>query len=391
MQAVHSDMRWVTSTSESGDNLADLAKRGVLGYPPLSVQAARALLVKDVHTNILATSFGLSVCAILLLLCEKTLAALPLRRSLQALVLLSFPVQLALERGNIDIVIFILLASISTLSVCRNRLIQVLTSLLAALTVGIKFYPLFGLFSWPVWNTLFLKRTSARFTYSLALVVGSVIGLLLVIPWYLSSGGAAAQSGIGVNSHGLLYRISYIESAFNSLPVHSSGISRAISLIGGPVVFLAGILVARASGLKKFYLEILGTSFSPAARVVANELIGLTYSVWIFCYILTGSYDYRMVLALPGYILLIAVVARHARFTRRRFLFLFTLFSLSISLLIPLPLYSLYFYLPDRLNFAIALISKLCDYLLIPLLSSFAAYMIFAPTGKAEALPSAGF
>lgn len=118
------DLRWVTSLSECGVDLQALAEHrlwgcdpygrgGGLGYPPMSVQFARFLAVKGQHTGLLGLSMGLALVTILMGLTYRLIQTPAFRDLVGALLLLSFPLQLAVERGNIDVVLFVVLATLA--------------------------------------------------------------------------------------------------------------------------------------------------------------------------------------------------------------------------------------------------------------------------------------
>jgi hypothetical protein len=104
------DLRWVTAHSECGVRLSDLAsglsagcdpfdrKSSSLSYPPMSILAARFLAVKGHHTGLLGFCFGLAVITILALLSRRLVKPEWFANGLLAVILLGFPMQLALER-----------------------------------------------------------------------------------------------------------------------------------------------------------------------------------------------------------------------------------------------------------------------------------------------------
>ena len=298
------DLRWVTALSACGVDLNDLANktsqgcdpygRGAdLGYPPMSVLFARLLAVKGHHTGLLGFSIGLAVVVVLVLLSRRLVRPEWLANSLIALMLLGFPMQLGLERSNIDLVVFVLLCSLAAISQLPQQWASLPAAWLAWLAVAIKMYPLVGITAW-VLNSRSAWRQ--RIWMPLAVLSGTGAGLAGVWSWYHQSGDLAAAPLDRDIGHGMRVPLTLLRPW---LPQDY----RLLEDPGQPLLALALTLLAfillRRQGLHdqwKLFLQERASGFELGYLAAMPPLLALA---WLGCYWFSGSFDYRLILVLP--------------------------------------------------------------------------------------------
>ena len=326
-QPLFSDLRWVTTVSECDFDLyrwgsqppascAEAVPGGLLGYPPLSIQVARWLSVRVGHTAFLGVSFGLATVALLTSFTFRVIAS-PLQRDLiTALLLLSFPMQLALERGN------------AALAGPAARFWPVQASL-AWLLVAIKAYPFAGLIAWSAAHGLERRRIDPA---SAAVVGGCLLGLRTVLPWLRHSRNAVAAKAPGLSSHG--FAPFCLELGLPS----PAGILDFILLYKWGIIFVGfAFLLGRREGLHIHFARITQFSGSPYTRRFLHIFPALSGFLWLGCYFLSTSVDYRLIFALPAIACLLVVLAE--KISLHGYLSTAGLLAtvLSVTLLNPIP------------------------------------------------------
>jgi hypothetical protein len=293
------DLRWVTSTSESGGDLQALAARGELGYPPMSVEIARFLGVQDRHTGLIGFTMGLSVVAILIAQVRRLLELPWMRDLFSGLLLLSFPLQLALERANIDIVIFLLLTSLSAV-LASMRLWQIpLAAGLAWMLVVIKFYPVIGIVAWVGQSLLWYPRLG---WLRVATLIGGLAGLASALPWFLQYGKYAAQPGVGTYSHGFSITMHFLPRHLTTVFMLNDFIFAVAQLLLGSYLFFIALRLSHQSDLSGRWIRILDQRFLGFERRFLQIFPSLLGGVWLGCFIFSSSFDYRLILVLPAFI-----------------------------------------------------------------------------------------
>jgi len=305
------DLRWVTAHSECGVRLSDLAsglsagcdpfdrKSSSLSYPPMSILAARFLAVKGHHTGLLGFCFGLAVITILALLSRRLVKPEWFANGLLAVILLGFPMQLALERANIDSVIFLLLAGLAAVSCLAARWAALPAAGLAWLAVAIKMYPFVGLTAWCLGCWRDWRR---RPWVALAVLAGTGAGVAHVLPWYRQSGGSAAQPLKRDIGHGLIVPQMPWRVTLPWGPSDHGPLQIPFQPVLAITLVLLALLLWRRLGLHRCWLKLLQTRAAGFERDCLTALPSLLALVWLGCYLLSGSYDYRLILALPAVI-----------------------------------------------------------------------------------------
>lgn len=312
------DLRFVTSLSECGINLEHLAQGKLFGcspyslphngsglpYPPLSIEVARFLHVQGAHTGILGITMGLATMGILLSLLHRLHRPGWARDLFSGLVLLSFPLQLALERSNIDLVIFVLLTSLAAALASSRRWAIPIAAGISWLTVVMKLYPIAGILTWL--GLSILRRP--RFDWArMASLLGATLGLAIVLPWFLKYGDAAPQPGIGPISHGFIVALP-LDRLINKAPLLGKIAQIAPQPLLGLVVFALTLIWCARVHLSIHWEELLIQRADGFPRRFLSIMPALLGCVWLGCFFLSSSYDYRLILALPSFISLLALL-----------------------------------------------------------------------------------
>lgn len=217
----------------------------VAGLSPLSIQVARWLFVRVGHTAFLGVSFGLATVALLTSSAFRVIAS-PLQRDLiTVLLLLCFPVPLALERGN------------AALAGPAARFWPVQASL-AWLLAAIKAYPFAGLIAWSAAHGLERHRIDPA---SAAVVGGCLLGLRTVLPWLRHSGNAVAAKAPGLSSHG------FAQFGLElGLPSPAGILDFILLYKWGILVVVIAFLLGRRQGFHIHFARITRLSGSPSIR-----------------------------------------------------------------------------------------------------------------------------
>jgi hypothetical protein len=338
-QPLHTDLRWLTTISECdlsqgpwinerGIICAQAAPGGLIGYPPMSVQVARWLAVRVSHTALLGLSLGLATIVVLTSFSLRVIQPPIQRHLIAALVLLSFPVQLALERGNIDMVVLLLIASLAaTLAVPGVRLWPLQGSL-AWLLVAIKAYPLAGLMAWSVCQGVERRRLVS----AAAVASGASIGLVMILPWLRQSGNAVAGKAPGLSSHG------FAELGLQLGPPSAAGLLEFILLNKwGLLLVIAGFLLGRKQRLRAHLLQITQAAAMGYSQRFLAIFVPLSTFIWLGCYFLSTSIDYRFILAMPAVVIVYSLLAQRLRSHGFLSSAGLVLSALTITLLNPIP------------------------------------------------------
>jgi hypothetical protein len=336
---LHTDLRWLTTISECDPHLGawvdqraivceQAAPGGLIGYPPLSVQIARWLGLRVSHTAILGLSLGLATIALLASFSLRLIQPAIQRHLITALVLLSFPVQLALERGNVDMLILLLVASLAAALAAPGARLVPLQAALAWLLVVIKAYPLAGLMAWSASQGLERRRLVA----AIAVAGGSAIGLLQILPWMSQSGSAVAAKAPGLSSHG------FAELGLRLGPPNPAALLEFIVLNRwGLLLVIAGFLLGRRQGLRRQLQRMTEAAAEGYSQRFLRIFTSLSTFIWLGCYFLSTSIDYRFILALPAVVIVYSLLAQrvreHGLFSSAGL----AMASLTITLLNPIP------------------------------------------------------
>jgi hypothetical protein len=322
MLPTFADLRWITVTAECGAKLQDIYLKliepcdvfGRLGkYPPMSIWIARAIGINNNWTEILGLLTGLSF--ILVFYCS--LKHIFRRRWLGAIVisilLVSFPVQFSLERSNLDLIIYMLMAMASTLiSMEQKNLAWLSSGLLTLVTVSLKIYPIFGFLGWILFypKSIISRDKSFNAKLYLSIAIGSVLGLCLSVPWIRGSGTPIGSGGLF--SHGLM-AFGYINN--DMLERFGSNLGRWAIRIA-IAIKLSTLALSYVFAARQMPFSILERHMNRLSPNPDNNF-HLTYfivsaSTWLGSYVITISYDYRLLFMLPSLAYLTSIYSDHS-------------------------------------------------------------------------------
>lgn len=329
----YADLRWITSTSGCGVDLQELAagkhlgcdpygRGGGLGYPPMAIEFARLLHVNASHTGLIGFGAAFGLLAITIWLCQRFIASSLLRMVACSLLILGFPFQLALERSNIDAVIFLLLAGLSALLASHRLIFAPVQALIAWLAVAIKLYPVAGILGWLL---IAKKQRQGNIFTLVSVAIGAMAGLVSVWPWFQQSGSSAAQplsalqpvSGLQ-QAAGLQQPLGLISHGLRFTLVYQWPDNAETGTWGDSLIHLHSLWITMPIFTLALYFGIrqrTGASFINMCNQLGNEFAGrfaaifvpLSACVWLGCYLLSSSYDYRMIFAYPTMIAIIGL------------------------------------------------------------------------------------
>ena len=276
---------WQSQVLNGADMSCDLYGRfGDLGYPPFSVAALSVFGITEASTGLvavaLATVFLGLISWIFLFRSKKSL----LSRLMLLVTVTGFPTLLALERMNIDIPIFICLIGVSLLldsspsGRARQALKNFLVFTLSASIVSWKVYPIFGLAILAAAKT---PRSAGIEKWRwISLIAGTLAGLASIAPWMLQAEDIP-NPGLGIISHGFLGA---------ELP----------EKISAALIVLTCIWISwsrqrdHSTKNQKYWQQKIAT-----IKGLPSLYLSCT-ATWVACFILTRSYDYRLIFIYPA-------------------------------------------------------------------------------------------
>ncbi|WP_216910160.1 hypothetical protein [Synechococcus sp. CCY 0621] len=205
MQPAFADLKWITVIGECGTKLQTIYQSAAAscatygygthgggypdsGYPPMATWLLRWLQFPSRQSAALAVFSGVAFVIVLLGVSKiflRSARAWPLWLSI---ILVSFPVQLVLERGNIDSLIFLLLTATTACICMKNHASWLPSALLSLLVVSLKLYPAAGFVGWLAFGQV-AKSHGWRVSRAVkaAVLLGCVVGLALSLPWMFAS------------------------------------------------------------------------------------------------------------------------------------------------------------------------------------------------------------
>lgn len=296
MQPEFADLRLLTHSADCDATVQELLNNIVncdpfertLNYPPITLGLSRLLGINADSTPLLGFSQGvLAIVGVSFAFLNLSKLQLNARILLLTLCIGSFPFQLALERGNYDLWVLILLLPLGLLieapnpSPLKKWTIATLSFWLAAL----KIFPLAGIICWSIWQRQHRLLNRAY----LWLICPAIAGVALqatAVPTLLRN----TQKSTGALSFGLQ-------------AVHQGSFWFAIALALKSIT----ILVCLILWLKLLTQRPLTATF----RLEHHAVFSLALWIMIPVYILSSSFDYRLLfllLALPMVINLFSCV-----------------------------------------------------------------------------------
>jgi len=350
------DLRWVIANSACNVDLDQLAsgerlgcdvygRVGSLAYPPYSVIIARYFHVNNSHTAILGFLFGTFLIALTIYSFYNIPLKLTIVAPLVSLVFLSLPMNLALERGNIDVVIFCLYGLFAFLIALnsKNMIIQCAIAVVCFLLTASKLYPLFAII--PL--LLLLSRSyliRCNKTSIISGFVGTASGLALSYSWLVKYSNSIPKPTDGLIAHGISFSLN--QSAFYlrmldfaagikfAIPYGVSLITAvgSVSLVMPYALVLIGFVIGSKIKLEYIYIRYLQSNqLLLKARFVIIFAI-ITALSWTTCYLLAANYDYRLILLFPIIPFLVYYVDNMPQVRNKRFIYiaLFACFALIL-------------------------------------------------------------
>jgi hypothetical protein len=314
------------------------------GYPPMASAILNWLSFPPSSTGTLAFICGTAFVVVLLISSRNLFRSRWSWTILLALILISFPVLLVLERGNLDIIIFLLLTTVAYCTAISFPGRWLVSGLLACLAVSLKIYPVTGFFGWYVFSPLNNKAIiPSSSSVKLGIAVGCGLGLALSVFWINGTESLTASGAL--NSYGF-QALGYV----NIPLINAFGLNQARWLIRGLIVakllaLIAGILItakARLATSLRSHLETIQTHDPSFGRYIENylQIMGWT---WLGCYFLTISFDYKHIFILPIMFILLSMVEPPTPLSTHQAKLSWTLLALMILLIFyPLLFYNLH-------------------------------------------------
>lgn len=394
MQPPFADMRYLAANAECGVELDAYYAGRVVGcdpsgrtypfdYPPMSIWLGRFLHVQGSHVPVIAMSSGLVLILCIVLGLKSCLGASWQWRLLSSGVLMGYPLQQVLERGNLDVFLllfFLLLAYLLSLRF-KSSLVGLMNAGIAALIsfmlVSLKLYPIFGLAALLVQRRLGRPSglaTSRIFSVDkFAVLFGSVLGLMSTFP-FLRGMNTVAKAG-GLRSHGLL-AFGYM----NNTLIDTFGLDSARVLIKALLLIklaslLLGLYLAWKARLHEALMRCLH-SWTPQANVFSQILFVMMSAVWLGCYVTTINIDYRFLVLFPWLGLLARVASMSSSSLQQRRLAAGLIVSLLVVFWVPL----LQWGYTDLGMQLITFAEPLTEFVLIPLCAASLLYLLIHHT-----------
>jgi len=280
------------------------------GYPPIVNALLRFIDFQVGYTGIASLLLGvLFVCSLLLSSWWLFRSALP-RALCTSIILLSFPVQLVLERGNLDIFVFLLVAGTALIISLEQNFMLVILGVLTFLAVAIKAYPVMGFWGWLAFTWLapinqYAVKAPVRFT----VLAGTVVALVYSSSW-LKTGSQIIIDG-GMNSFGfkaLGYTNAYLIGLMGM--DHARLVIRAL-MLAKPLTMLVAVLLSGRSSLPRKVFNFLASGENEFGFRYKITFFLLMSCTWIGCYLITVSYDYKHIFLLPSLLVFFAMLERY--------------------------------------------------------------------------------
>lgn len=329
--AVCSD--WRLQITNGADMSCDLYGRtGSLGYPPFSVASLAALRATEESTAVLAIATATIFLGLIWRFFLSRKNRSPLAAIMMTIAVIGAPTLLALERMNIDVLIFVCITGISLLvdsSRTRKprRTSIVIESCLifsvSASLVSWKIYPIFGLATILALKTP--KATGIQRYAWVSLMAGTFFGMGAIIPWLLME-EEIPSPGLGLISHGFI----------GVEPIERIG---SCLVLGLCLWFALRVRNTFAMSWKCWKTKV------GIIRAIPSEYIACT-ATWLACYLLTRSYDYRLIFFYPA----IAYACKSSRLSPR----LQSMRTLGLTLFGALVLSPLIYFPFENMNLGIA-------------------------------------
>ncbi len=298
------DLKWLLSFSACQGDIQELITSNArcFGYsnpmyPPLSIELGRLLGMSPNDANWVGLLFGLTLITTIAHTCWLCTTNLRSWSIIVSLLSLTFPMQILLERGNIDAVLFLLL-SLFCLSVWLPGVVAILlANIVNAFSISLKLYPWIGTLGWLIYSIIAPMSTTRKRVLNLSLVcITTALAVYTASTMEITN---VVSSG-GLGSHGLA-AVGYLNAMVINTLGPGPGRIAIYSLIALKLLSVTGGL---ASGLvfgQKLALprDMRGLPNGSLADLYINTFIMISTTVGLGCYISNIGYDYRLIFLLP--------------------------------------------------------------------------------------------
>jgi hypothetical protein len=346
------DLRWLTATSECGVNLKGLYSNKLVGcdpygrqgiyYPPMGIWMARLLHVKGSHTGAIGLATGLTFVSTLFLTTKELLRrpwSLPLVISL---FLFSFPVQFALERQNFDVFVFLVVTTSCLMMSWSGTCAQAMSGVLAFLAVSLQSYPAAGYMGWAILGIVGGRIQKGRNLFlALAVITGTILGLIFSIPFLGEISKSTDIGDGGIVNFGLRafdYMSPWMTKLLGS---DMTRLSIQALMLTKFVVLLSSFWISSMHSLYKCYLFDIEAIRKLQWRRFQDLYFSIMTWIWLGCYLLTISNEYRSIFLLPGIANIASMLENGAHNSRSQKTLLVTLLTAAIVILLfPLTAFS---------------------------------------------------
>lgn len=377
------DLRWFTAFSECGVDIhlfyeglvsgCDIYGRPDTANTPFSVWIPRWFGVGYAQTELIGVCGALGFLILFLFQVAWVIRSWCGRLYAVVTGLLGLPFLLAAERGSTDLVIYGLLGLLA-FSLGSEKLLfrHGLAPVLGLLAVLLKIYPVFGIFGWAIVNSLSRSRFQEVRMPAVLQVFAGVLGLALLGSWLHYPRSAPLPAG-DFFSHGLAPAFSdYFRPYFSQGPI--------ISILKIAVVASSAGLAVR-SGLPTLFWRGAGRRLAvgDVAERRAMDFHSLAFFSWLGCYVLTGSYDYRLLFLYPGILLLVEALDSLSADRGRLQLYLAALLLAWPFIVIAPLIYASGLGLPSWLDQFLWWAERISDTLLIPFTAGAMLVMAASP------------
>jgi hypothetical protein len=256
-------------------------------------------------------------------------------------VMIGFPVQLLLERANLDAFIYLLMvASSVVISLGGGFAAFLLLSFLVFMAVSLKAFPAFGFMGWLLSALLGPKEYRFNNMVMSAVGLGCALAIATLIPWAISTGKDIGFSG-SLASYGFK-ALGYI----NTYLVGMFGYDRARLFIKGLILIkllsvIAGLTLAFRASLADKVSGFFGSIQNQFFQKFSIALFLIMTWTWISVYLHSISFDYKHVFMLPSALVFFAVLDNRCGLTSFQRSVLGLLVALAIFItFFPLSVYS---------------------------------------------------
>jgi hypothetical protein len=342
------------------------------GYPPLSNLAIKAL---HLPINITPT---IGVIAGILMLFTLSLSSYVLFRRchpwglIMSAIFLSFPIQLILERGNLDSIIFLLMALSSVGIATRSKRFIVVSLFSSISAIALKIFPAAGYAGWiltaPRWKS---QKTPLGALWRSFILASLLAGLDMSWQWIMNNNSSVMFEG-GTNSFGLLASGYANKSLIDLLGINFARFAIWLLIIAK----LASLLTGFATSIKFKIGNQLHTFFDSIENKFQQNYSVCYFLImswtWIGCYTTTISYDYKHIFLIPSIMASLAINSTGNHQDKGKSKWVFTAYSTMgfYVLLYPIAYYNISANQPSSMAHIIKGIGEgLGEFFLIPMMA----------------------